>query len=100
MPPVGVVRVGAQQSGHQRRQAPRVGQLQQQVEVVAQQAIVVRAQAEAVAGAQQQGAEAGPVLVVEEDGLAVVAAVQDVVAGGLGPLGVAWLARHGGSSTG
>jgi site-specific DNA recombinase len=96
--PVEVVDVGAQQAGHQRRQLPRLPQLQQQVEVIGHETIVEQAEVEALAVAGEQAEEMAAGVVVGEDGLAVVAAVQDVVTAGLGPLLVAGGARHDGGS--
>jgi hypothetical protein len=92
-----VVDVGAEQAGQQRRQLPGVPQLGQHVEVVGHQAVVVQAQAQLVAVAAEEGEEGGAVVLVGEEGLAVVAAVQDVVAGGLGPGQASGEARHAGS---
>lgn len=77
---------------------PRVGQVQEQV--VVHQAVVVEPPLEAVAVAGQQFEEVAAVLVVVEAGLAGLAAVEDVVAGGSGPLRAASGAGHDGTPRG
>jgi hypothetical protein len=53
--------------------------MHQEVKVVAHQAVVVVPDGEALAVALPQVQEVGPLLVVGEDGLAVMAALQDVL---------------------
>jgi hypothetical protein len=89
-----VMPVRHQQPGHQARQHLGSRQLRQQVEVVAQEAIVIEPDAEAGAVAGQEAQEEGSVLIVVEDGLAGVAAVEDVVTGGCGPKASACAAGH------
>jgi hypothetical protein len=91
---VGMMDVRSQQAGHQSRKLLWVGQLQQQMEVVGHQAVVVEAEGEALAVVGQQAKEVSVVIVIDEDGVAVVTSVKDVVAGGFGPLPTASKARH------
>jgi hypothetical protein len=56
---------------------------------------VVEAKAEALLGAGDQVKKALAVLVIMENGVAVVAAIHQVVAGSLGPLQAARQAGHG-----
>ncbi len=62
---------------------------------VGHEAGLIPAEAVALAAAGQESAEAAAVAVVGEDGLAVVAAVEDVGAGFLGPLLATWGTGHG-----
>ena len=85
IPPPVMVPVGHQQPRQQRRQLARIGQLQQEVKIVVHQAIVIEPKPEAIALALQQPQEMEAVVIVVEDRRARVPAVEDVVAGGMGP---------------
>src|SRR5437763_1536507 len=95
VPLMAVVNVRTQQPRHQGRQLLGLPKLQQQVEVVGHQAVMEQAKVEALAVAGQQPQEMAAGVVVEEDGVAVVAAVEDMVAAAFGPLAVAGDAWHG-----
>jgi hypothetical protein len=95
VPPEVVVPVSEQQPCHQGRQPAGVGQLQDQVEVIPHQAVVIETMVKALAVAGEQTEEVGTVGVVLEDGFACVAAVADMVAGGVGPVAAARNAGHG-----
>jgi hypothetical protein len=69
------------------------------MEVIAHQTVVIMPNVEAVAVACQQLKEVEPVLVVVEDGLAGMAAIEDVVTDAVGPQVAAGSARHAESST-
>src|SRR5208337_4420351 len=84
--PMKVMDVGPQQTGQQGRQLFWIAQLYQQVEMVGHQAPMIDTEAEALRVAADQGHKGQAILVVAEDGLAVVAAIQQVVASFLGPL--------------
>src|SRR5947207_250680 len=92
---VEVMHVGAQQPGAERRQPPWVRQLQEEVKVIAHETVVIKPQGETLAVAGEQPEKITAVLVVGEDGFAVMAAVHDMVAGGIGPLLAAGSAGHG-----
>src|ERR1022692_3996129 len=94
--PIEVMYIGAQQPGHERRQVATVAHLHEQVKMIAHQAIMVNSQLVALPIAVHQLQEITAVVVRCENRLAVMAAVDQMVTSGLGPLQAAWLARHDG----
>jgi len=90
-----VMPVGNRQSGRQPREQPRIGQLQQQMKVIAEQAIVIEAEIEPLAIPVQPDEELGSILIIVEDGFAGVAAIEDVKAGGRREQRAASGTRHG-----
>jgi len=96
--PTAMVHVGAQQARHQSRQPTRIRQLLEEMKMVGQEAIVVDPQRKALLIASDQVEERLAIFVVGEDGLAVMAAVHQVITSFLSPLEAAWHARHGESS--
>ena len=87
--------VSPQQPGHDRRELARGLQLQQEMEVVGHQTIMKKSEGVALAIACEQTQENGAVFVIGEDGRAVVAAIEDMITGGIGPQMAAWDAWNG-----
>jgi hypothetical protein len=84
------MRVGTQQPSPQGRQLLAAAHLQQQVKMVAHPTKMVEASVVALAITVEPMQKVATVVVAGEHGLAVVAAVGQVVASGFGPLFAAW----------
>jgi hypothetical protein len=92
---VTVVNIGTQQPGHQSRKVPGVLKLQEKVNMIGHEAIIVKAKAKPVPVASDQVQEGALIGVVGKNGLAVVVAVHQMVAGLPGPLEETGQTRHG-----
>src|SRR5437899_1148510 len=89
-----IVHVAAQQARDQGGQSGRLVELHDQVKMVAHQTIVVDADAKSRLIAGDQFQEATAVGIVDKYGLAVVAAIHEVVTAGGTVLVSAWRAGH------
>jgi hypothetical protein len=89
-----IVNVGAQHARQPLRQIRRPFQLHQDMKVIRHQAVMIEAQAEAIAVASQQAKKMASIVVIAEALLAVVTAIQNVVTRLIGPLLLPWCARH------
>ena len=78
VPPMTMVHVSPQESGHQGGQLLGVVQLQKQMEVIGHQTIVIQPEAKASAVAIDQGQERLVIFVAEENSLAVVTSAESL----------------------
>jgi hypothetical protein len=91
-----VVDIGTQDPGHKRRKPSGIGQLQQQqLKMIAPQAIVVDTQVQPVPVAMEQLPEVTQIGFLRKEGISVVAAIENREAGGLRPGLSSGLAGHG-----
>jgi len=94
MTAMAMVHVRSEQTSHQRRDLPRVGQFDKQVEMVAHQTKMEEPEPNAVAAARHQLNECSTILVIDEHRFAIVASVHEVKASFFRPLQVTRYAWH------
>ena len=83
--PLNITDIGDKLSRHHAGEAARFGQLQQQVTVIVQQAVMIQARFKALLVTCQQANDITEVRIVGKERSAVLAPVHDVVAGSLVP---------------
>jgi hypothetical protein len=94
MTAMAMVHVRSEQTSHQRRDLPRVGQFDKQVEMIAHQTIMEQPEPNAVAVARHQLNECSTIPVIGEHRFAIVASVHEVKASFFRPLHVTRHACH------
>ncbi len=82
--PVAVMNERPEQPGPETRKVARIGEVEEQMKMVAHEAVMVQRQGQAFLVAADELEEVGEVLLLGKEGLPVVAGIHDVIASGPG----------------